>query len=368
MQKRVIIFSGYNQRAVLALLRTMEQLKLSYCIIASSKEDSIFDTTYAKKVFATRVNLRLDIEEFVPFFERISESFQGEEFVIAPSTESLNRLFLRNRNLLEQYRMVLPLVEEGLYAQISDKICFNKMCQEYAIKVPQKYQYMDELPKRFVAKPKHIYSEITNRFLSPIIVEDEQQYNQFFQEYCPEDFFFEEYIEGESYYLLYYFFKDKTSIKFSQKNLLQQGEGKSIVLAKAAKIHMEPIADKFEALFMDSSFRGLVMVEIRKCNGEYYMIEANPRMWGPSQLAVDSGVNFLHAFLYDWGITEIPVEITKANFDATYCWGGGMKEDLVKGRQMVAFTDETMTIEQFWQYLRSDVYCRDDSIEIFCKE
>lgn len=50
MKKIVIVFSGYNQRAVISFLRTLEKNTICYAIIASSAQDTIFQSSYADKV------------------------------------------------------------------------------------------------------------------------------------------------------------------------------------------------------------------------------------------------------------------------------------------------------------------------------
>ena len=44
------------------------------------------------------------------------------------------------------------------------------------------------------------------------------------------------------------------------------------------------------------------MVEVKHLSNKNYMIEANPRFWGPSQLFVDAGINLFEAFLVDNGL------------------------------------------------------------------
>lgn len=368
MKKRVVIFSGYNQRAVIALLRTMERLNTPYCIVSSGEDDTVYKTKYKEKVIAKRKNLELDISLFGFVFELLMEKYPDEEFLIAPSTEALNRLFLQNRTFLQKYKTDIPLVESDLYTRISDKISFNEMCQSYGILVPRKLCREEIDERRFVAKPKYLNSLKTGQFLSPVLVTEEAQRRNFLSEHDPEDFFFEEYIDGESFYLLYYFFKDGEVLAFSQQNLLQQADGKSIVCAKTSNVHMEECARKFTEMFLKCGFRGLVMVELRKCREQYYMIEANPRMWGPSQLSVDAGVDFLHALLWDWGMTDVPISDKNINDKAKYCWLNGIKHNIVDGKQIKVLSEAMIDPKGILDYLSWDVYCREDTMDIYKSE
>ena len=59
--KFIVIFSGFNQRAVVAFLRTLEMRKIdNYFILASCDSDPILNTTYQHKVFKIRKNKNLD--------------------------------------------------------------------------------------------------------------------------------------------------------------------------------------------------------------------------------------------------------------------------------------------------------------------
>ena len=115
---------------------------------------------------------------------------------------------------------------------------------------------------------------------------------------------FYEYVKGRSYYLLFYFGKFGNIKKFSQENLAQQFEGKSIIAAISSTIHKENICTQYETLFKEINYHGFVMVELRKNHTGYYMIEANPRFWGPSQLLINCNTAFFEEFLYDYGFLK----------------------------------------------------------------
>ena len=83
----------------------------------------------------------------------------------------------------------------------------------------------------FVAKPKTYYSKNTKDTLSPVIINTEKQKSDFIEEYCVNEFYFQEFIGGKSKYLLYYFHGDGSIYKYSQENLIQQPNGKSMVAA-----------------------------------------------------------------------------------------------------------------------------------------
>ena len=104
--------------------------------------------------------------------------------------------------------------------------------------------------------------------------------------------------------------------------MIQQPEGKSIVAAVSSDLHDSTEALKYEKLFKSINFHGLVMVEVRGVDNDFYMIEANPRFWGPSQLFVDAGMNLFEAFLNDYDVLE-KINLQARKKETKYFWFGG---------------------------------------------
>lgn len=297
----IIVFSGFNMRAIYAFLRTLEKEQLSYSIIASSKDDEIFLTKYAKHVIITREHKQLYLEDIINSIQILKQKVLADKYFIAPSTEALNRFLLDNRTVLENLNCIIPLVSKELYEEISDKKSFSELCSKHSISIPYEYT-PKEIQIPCVAKPKRYVSKETNHIFKPILMMNNTQLEHFFKNHSSDAFYFQEFVEGRSLYLLYYFYKDGTFLKFSQENFIQQSEGRSILAAKSSDFHLSASSKKYEKLFIHLKYRGLVMIEVKVSEKNTYMIEANPRFWGPSQLFVDADVNFFNAMLYDYGI------------------------------------------------------------------
>lgn len=350
-----MIFSGYNQRAVFAFLRYISHSYSEYVIVAKAGDDDILRSSYAEKVIYVRKKRELDMEEILEVIDSLSYG----KIVIMPTTEALNRFLLDNREVLLSHRCFVPLVDFEMYQQISDKSSFYHLCKGAGISVPKIIDITSNFRCSYVAKPKRYYNE-RGETISPIIVNDKDGHDRFWARDDICDFDIQEYVEGESYYLLYYFDKKGRVVKYSQRNLLQQPGGKSIIAAVSSTIHEESISQQYEKLFLELGYYGLVMVEVRKRDGIFYMIEANPRFWGPSQLFVDAGVGLFGHFLKDCGIVLDFNEEIKGAF---YYWGGGRSSTevwLCGGKEL--FTKNMLL------FVNADVYNREDSIEIYKRE
>ena len=84
----------------------------------------------------------------------------------------------------------------------------------------------------------------------------------------------------------------------------------------------------------DIGFRGLIMIELMFEAGKYYMIEANPRMWGPAQLMVDAGTNLYISFVNDYFNTDFPLDFCGKIANPLYFWSAGFWAPQLQGRPM----------------------------------
>ena len=368
MSKAVILFSGFNQRAVISFLRTLETSNVEYAIIASSPDDSIFLSKYKKQVFSTRIKRELDLEDILNSIEVSKQRLAASEYLIAPSTEALNRFLLKNRPVFNSVGCSISLPEERLYETVSDKYSFGEVCGRQGITMPREYKNIDEIRVPCVIKPKK-YVSSDGKTHSPNLIKTKNELMDFRKTHEIKDFYFQEYVGGDSLYLLYYFYKNRTVMKYSQQNLMQQPGGKSVIAAVSSDFHESPESEKYEQLFNSIKFTGLVMVEVKFFHNSYYMIEANPRFWGPSQLFVDAGVNCFEAFLYDNGVIEDRPKTGARAKKVKYFWYGGLMELEVNNGKVAyhSYSQREYTNEKM-SWLHNDVYNRSDTVGIYINE
>lgn len=368
MKKCIIIFSGFNQRAVIAFLRTLEFLNIDYVIIAKSNDDTIFLTDYKEKVYSIRSSVPLELEDLIKSINIVKGKKKYDEFIIAPSTEALNRFLLQYRSKFEQLGCTIPLVEKELYEQISDKYSFGELCKNNDIIIPKEYDNFNKIDIPFVAKPKKYISQ-NGKIHSPFLILNKNDKLNFIKTCQHSDFYFQEFINGKSLYLLYYFHRNGKVYKFSQQNLIQQPNGKSIVAAVSSNFHLTQESKKYEKLFQNIGFYGLVMVEVKQNRNKNYMIEANPRFWGPSQLFVDAKMNFFETFLHDFGLLKHTPIFHEISTKHQYFWFGGVLEAFKQKKELTYHQgNETDLLNELPFYLKSDIYRKKDTFELFKNE
>ena len=370
MKRGVLVFSGYNQRAVMAMLREMTACEVPFYIAASSHEDPILVSNYQSKVCVIRKEKSLSVSMIKEIVVSLKEREHLDEIVILPSTEYLNRFLLRHRVEIETCGAAIPLIDESLYLRLSDKESFARICRDAGLQVPREIPVPTKFNGSVVVKPRQYFGSNNHIQGKPKLVRTEEDFQQAIQNVNLNDVFFQEYVSGRSFYLLYYISKNShQTVRYSQENIAQQKEGGSIVAAKSAMLHKEPIADQYENLLRKINFSGLVMIEVRERAGEYVMIEANPRLWGPSQLFVDAGIPIFRRFLQDIGFDVNGENYEKIETSTRYFWFGGMGR-AADISEAVDYIDGTADgfISELGDYFRQDVYLREDSLNLFYSE
>ena len=370
MKQAVLIFSGYNQRAVIALCRVLRSNRIDFGIVAASRADPVFQTVYADAVIGLREVKSLDADDMIRQVRHARQALGAGRLFVAPTTEALNRFLLLQRQQFEQAGCVIPLVDAALYGQLSDKLAFTRLCEENGIRVPRRVGLHDgDFP--LVAKPRCYASHDDGRALYPAILHNAGELERFLRDNDETQYFWQEYVRGRSYYLLYHLARDGQVLAFSQENLLQQPGGKSIVAAQSSRVHTEPVSDAFVRLFRKIGYHGLVMVEIKAGDEGYCMIEANPRLWGPSQLFVDAGCPLLENYLADYGFEVRSGQGGTAAADEKirYCWFGGLLEAVRAGSTLTSYAcDPAQFMDELPRWLAIDIYNRPDTRELFLGE
>lgn len=361
-----ILFSGNNQRAVVAFCRFAKKSNIPFYIFSSGPDDTIYDTDYSDKVVFKRRERTLEFAHILKVLKEVRIDKGLKKLILLPSTEFLNRFLVKFKKDFEQNNIHIPLVNKSLYEQVSDKYQFSAKCKRRGLKIPREYP-RKKYSFPFVIKPKRYFSKEEKVQFKPIIVHNEEELKASKKRYDLTESFFQQYVDGVSYYLLYYISSENEHVVFSQKNLIQQSGGGSIVAATPANLHNEEIAKDYLDLFLDIGFHGLVMVEVKYLDGSYYMIEANPRLWGPSQLFVDAQVPLFTQFAKEIGFGVNAVEKIKEG--VKYCWFGGIIDEYRSKNQLKFYSyDENELFQNLPNWLSHEVYRRPDTFKIFYNE
>jgi hypothetical protein len=358
MRIGVMSLSGHNHRAVVALCRWGAAAGVPVHLVARNAGDPLYLTDHASQVFVQRRSAALDVDEVATWIHHLCRQHGYQQVVIAPSTEFFNRFLLRHRSAIEAAGGIVPLVGEALYEQVSDKHAFAAMCAARGIPVPAVFDGLPEhLP--FVAKPRQ-YLGVGSAQVKPYLIFTPAEREKFLQREAVADFFFQEFVEGESLYLLAHISRSGEVTARAQENLMQQAGGGSIILARSHAFHQEPEAGPYLDMLTAAGFHGLVMVEVRRCRrtGRAVMIEANPRMWGPQQFMLDQQADPFTPLFADHGV-EVAAPVLPGQAYPYYFWSGGLSPTLPPCTFHNFSADRF--VADYPRIAASDLFARDDT-------
>jgi predicted ATP-grasp superfamily ATP-dependent carboligase len=361
---RFLIFSGYNERAVVALCRELTALARPFSIIASSGRDPIFRTTYRSHVAAIRAVTALDADDLDRCLRNVQAAHPGNRWVIAPSSEFLNQHVLTHRAWFAARQCEIPLVDASCYSRVTNKLSFRALCEEAGIAVPTLVEpNAGACP--FVAKPRTNISRDGRSLYPALIYSADDWARQRDGLGSLDDYYFEALVTGSSHYLLYYLPTDPSAPVFSwsQRNLLQQPNGKSMLMAVSDTLHTAPISDQVVEMLRGVGFHGLAMVEVIRHHDEYVAIELNPRLWGPLQLVRNAGTHLIRAFIEDALDGRITTADPAAGHPASYLWLGGVRAGMTWHCPPPRFPWLWLTPR-----LGGDVYLQRDTMGLFIDE
>jgi len=253
----------------------------------------------------------------------------------------------------------LPGVEK--YNLISNKESFMHLCAINGLAIPPEVEAKyKNIP--LVFKPRENIHEGTS--LYPILVFDNESLDDFKSSHDQKLYNCQKYIDGKSFYLLYHVKRGHYHCEV-QENLLQQSDGKSILWARRKTGIKSAISKKYGDLLVSLKFNGLIMIEVKELNGIDYLIEANPRPWGPMQLMQNTPliINYLR---YLSGLRSSKA-LERCSY--SYIWLGGIIEELLARKKLSWYTKEKLErLKIFKPMIFNDVYLRFDTIKYFFKE
>ena len=277
----ILLISGNNDRAVIALAREFATHKHEFYVVASGNRDAIYRTQWADKVVFERRDNDLSDELLYEIKDVLINVTQ--KATIAPTSEFLNRFLLQSTvyNSCDFWLSTLP--SESVYLHLSEKSSSPTFIQSSIGMSSPAVFLSNEWRVPCVLKPKTLMANGMVRYpklcATQVALKDEMASLK------KDDWFCQEFVVGQSFYLCAYIDRFGSWDGYWQENILQQPNGKSVVMARSSPNQRFDVAPLMRRLH-ELGFRGPFMMEfLEDSNGTQYFIEINPRFWGPLSLA-----------------------------------------------------------------------------------
>lgn len=359
---RYVIFTGANERAIIACCRYFRQQKIYFSLITRPGKDKLKLTHFKHHIDAEREFDKLDYDDMNNCVVRLKNKYPNDELHFIPTAESINRVILAHRSMFTYSGLNISLCNERIYSQVSDKESFISLTEKFGIRSPDTLYEPKESDIPFVAKPRKEFSQLTGDKIYPHLILSFADYRDFFARFNSEEYFFQDYIDGESYYYLIDFNDSLNPVVRYQRNLLQQSQGKSVIAAVTCSCPDQFFEQQIISALRSVNYQGLVMVEMMKMGNESWLIEANPRLWGPFLLAVKAGIN------------PISTKRSSDDYNAStsshsYLWLGGLVANIASGHKPRRYFREGESLTWFLaKSLHQDIYLKKDTLSLFFNE
>lgn len=350
-----LILSGANERAVVAVCRTLSRQGRPFAILARGRDDPLWKTAYRHRILAQRTSDAIDSEDILHGIETVRRKLGRQKLLYLPTSESLNRLALQNRSRFsDACDRDLPMVDEAVYLAISEKSSFLRLAAEAGLATPARVARPTAGCLPIAAKPAKEFHPGSLVKLYPELLFTQIDLDRFLLRPDAPYYFLQEFIAGQSYYGLFWFSGNGDATVLWQINLAQQPNGKSILAARLCPCPSKETEEALIALLKGLKYYGFIMIEVIRRIGIDYVIEANPRIWGPFQLAIDGGFN--PSFFAGDECRNV------GNIDARYAWIGGM---IHAGSDIRWYPHQKEAfLHDFRRYVCSDALLRRDSYRI----
>jgi hypothetical protein len=369
-KKSFLVFSGGNDRAVIGFLRALRLCGEQAHIVARTREDRILRSSFRCDVKWVRPTHELSFNVFSESIDRVRMQSGNGTLVALPSTEYLNTFLLQHRREIEAMDCEIPLVDASLYMQLTQKGSAANFFSSAGLSVPHEVHMPLIREQPVVAKPIRNVSA-SGKSLYPHLLDTQAQLEKFLIEHDVKDYFFQERVWGDSLYLLFYLSqKEEHEFLWSQRNLLQQPDGKSMLLAEPFTFHKSTTASRIVQTLRHAGFHGLGMVEVIRTPDREVFIEMNPRIWGPVQFCLDQGQDLLQAFIGE-ALHGNPMRFVNhrpRQYRKRYFWLGGLLGTLGAGRTPAWHTARRPLVPTILRNLACDVYLRKDSWRCFIRD
>lgn len=355
-----VILTGYNERAVVALCRFFSSIEREFFLVARDSKDVIYITEWGSNVIIERATAELNIDLFFNIAKLLHN--RGFKPCLCPTSEFLNRFVFENQGQLihQGWHWIFP--EYQIYKDLSDKYSSPYHIERVLGLNPPAAQKQGVWQAPCVLKPK---SNLQNgTVLYPKICMNEAELLLALEDIDTDHWFSQVLIDGQSFYLCGYLDKRGGWNYFWQENMLQQPNGKSIVLARCCENPGVDVSRLMRGLHQMDYHGPFMMEVIRDKYNVLHFIEINPRFWGPLDLARRACPEILQRFLSDMDDEPFAAESKSQNAQHMYAWAYGAKNHLLKFYPSAAGLSE-LEIQSL--LIMHDVYAYPDTASLDCQ-
>jgi len=291
VKKLVFVATGApgstNDRIIATCIRESELFGYSYILLDNRKYSVWSWTKYRRNIVKTISS------DLVDALSELADEFGELIFVPIGETTTRRVLSAKKKGLLPN--ILLSDFDLDKYELLGNKSTSAKLSKKAGFLVPASYDLseINKKNKSYYLKPKKEINEGFKKAKPPVLVSNEYEIQDYLKDSSFEDYFLQEAIDGDSYYLCVIINKGNIECSFSQMNILQEPKGGSIISCYPTDDVPQNVLNACSEISFITNWSGPLMIEFKVNQEGWYLIEINPRFWGPIQITQDNGTYFL---------------------------------------------------------------------------
>lgn len=243
---------------------------------------------FTKKIYSRyfRKNFVCDpdnIEEVITILDR-----EGIDLFLPVINKNLAKYWAEKERFVGRLNY---LGEFSDYEILNDKIQLHKLAETLGVRVPKRYENLEEAEFPYVVKPTNLSSAE-----GVVYIRSEEDLKTL---ELPDPCMIQEYVEGEGLGYSFYAKEGEIQDGYGHRRLAEYpvSGGSSTYRTGVADPRMHEMA---QAIVSKLAYTGFAMFEFKRSkDGRLYLLEVNPRIWGSVNQGLSNGTNYFEALFPD---------------------------------------------------------------------
>ncbi len=299
-QAPVLIIDA-EERSALACIRSLGQKKVPVVLASHVPHAPGFYSRYARnRPICSYFNPNENPGKYV---DDVMDICRAHNIcMILPQSERSLVPLLESRDKWPAH-LKIPVAENRTFFELQDKLKAARLMDRFDLSVPTIWtpstihEHLEEVSFPCLMKPRRSIRTAENSLLENLKMKwivDKVELMRELQDQNIDQYYIQEYKKGYGGAICLLMWEGQCLARLDQITLRQQAGPGSVTKAISGNDIYPEIAEKAQNALNSVGWNGVIMVELRTDpdTNTTYFIECNPRFWGPTQLALDSGVDF----------------------------------------------------------------------------
>ncbi|MFL2939911.1 MAG: ATP-grasp domain-containing protein [Candidatus Poseidoniales archaeon] len=229
--------------------------------------------------------------------------------IIPAGTIPSNFLSIHKKEIIKRTNAKIFIEDYATFRILNDKWSTYKLCKSYDIPVPKTILlsdvlYSSALLSKFsfpvVIKPRSLYGSQGFKIIASkihLLNFFKNRKDILFEVFTKNSYIMQEYVEGNIHDVNLFSWRGEIKSVLSQERLVTMNDfGGGGVINRTT--NEKDIMQLSEKIVKKTGWSGIANFEyLKNPNGKCYLLECNPKIWGTTQLTIESGLNVIDQYV-----------------------------------------------------------------------